>query len=154
MGKPYDMKSLGIPALVGRKVRDAVINPEHDMVILRTNLGSLYLTWEGGCCSKCYLNHVNGTDALIGAEITAAENAAWTTLKSDEDGYRSVEESMGTKIKTTKGYVDFETRLEHNGYYSGKIMVSDDEPMDQYHSPRYGKDNPLRNVTLLPLEDF
>lgn len=151
--KSYRMKDLGIEALVGRKVLSAAINDENDLVILETDGGKLFLTWEGGCCSKCYLAHVSGVEFLIGHTIIEAENAEWQKPAGADDLERVVE-SMGTKIKTDKGYVNFDSRLEHNGYYSGEILVSDVEPMDQYGSPRYDAEYDPFPKIMNPLSDF
>jgi hypothetical protein len=149
MEKRYRMKDLGIETLIGREVLSAGINEDKDMVVLETDKGPLFLTWEGDCCSRCFLANVSGVDALVGAKILEAENAEWNKVNDDDD--YEVIESMGTKLKTTKGYVTLESRLEHNGYYSGSILVSDDEPMNQYHSPRYDN-GPLPEMK--PLADF
>ncbi len=148
MNKSYNMKDLGIEALIGRKVLSASINAKNDLVVLDTDKGNLYLTWEGDCCAKCFLANINGSENLIDAKILKVENKEWDATQVDEF---EVIESMGTTIKTDKGFVDLETRLEHNGYYGGEILVSDDEPMDTYHSPRY-ENNKLPK--LKKLKDF
>lgn len=135
--------------LVGRKVLSAKINKEKNLIVLETDKHSLYLTWEGDCCADCYLAHVSGSDALIGATIIEANNTSWRVIKEQHEC--EVTESMGTRIKTDKGYVTFETRLEHNGYYSGNILISDEEPLDQYYTPRYDKGT---KIDVKSLEDF
>lgn len=91
--------------------------------------------WEGDCCASCYLAHVSGSADLIGATILSAENSEWVdTPDSNVDDYDQ-KESMGTVIKTDKGTVTFESRLEHNGFYSGRINVTDCIEMVQNHSP-------------------
>ncbi len=147
------MKDLGISSLVGRTVLKASINDDKDLVVLETDKGKLYLTWEGDCCAKCFLANASGIDSLEGATILEAENAEWKKLKDDEDNFEVVE-SMGTKLKTTKGHVTLESRVEHNGYYGGEIHVSDDEPMDQYSSPRYKPEGYGEFPTLYQLTDF
>lgn len=117
MDKEYNMKDLGIQALVGRRVKAATVNAEKDLVILDTTTGKLFLTWEGNCCAHCFLAGASGTEALKDAEILEAGHAQWIDVSRDEDNYE-VLESMGSKIKTTKGYVSLETRLSHNGNYS------------------------------------
>jgi hypothetical protein len=138
MSKTYSMEDLGIDTLIGRKVLSAKINSDNDLMVLDTDQGKLYLTWEGSCCAHCYLYHITGSEYLVGATITEVTNANWSDLPRGEDDY-GVTESMGTNIRTDKGWVTFESRVEHNGYYGGEIRVSDDEPMDQYGWPRYDK---------------
>lgn len=136
-------------SLVGLTVSKAEINDGNDLIVLTTDKGVRYLTWEGYCCSLCFLAHVNNTKALLNSKIIEVQAAEWKTLKDNEDDYEVIE-NMGTIVTTTSGIISFETRLEHNGYYAGMIYVSDDEPIDQYHSPRmnWEKDE------LRPLEDF
>lgn len=155
MGESYKMVDMGIHALVGRKVKKASINAEKDCVVLDCEDGRLYLTWVGDCCAHCYLVHVNGIDNLFAETITAADHSEWTDVSSREDGCEVVE-SLGTKIITTKGFVDFESRLKHNGYYGGRICISDDEPMDQYSSPKYPTDEEKKEfvMELKGLRDF
>lgn len=147
--KKYRMEDLGLESLVGRFIKSAWINEEKDFVMLHTETGFLYLTWEGSCCARCFIANVAGSNALVGSTIHSAENAEWVDHTKDEEEYEVIE-SMGTTIKTSKGTITFETRLEHNGYYSGKILVSDDEPMDQYSSPREN----WEEDKLVRLEDF
>lgn len=151
MGKSYNMKDLTMKSLRGRFVKAAYINKDKDLVVLDTETGRLFLTWEGDCCSLCYLAHAEGIDALVGATIIKGKSAKWVILEDDE---HDVLESMGTKLTTSKGYVTFETRLSHNGYYGGEILVSDDEPMDQYHSPRYSLETDGKLPELVELKDF
>lgn len=148
MGERYKMEDLGLESLVGLKILVAEINEEKDLVVLHTTQGKRFLTWEGDCCAKCYLAHVSGSDTLInGATILEVNTAEWVTESKNEDDYEVIE-SMGTNIKTDKGHMSFESRVEHNGFYGGEILVSDDEPMDQYRSPKYeGKELP--NLSLL-----
>lgn len=150
-----DIVDLGIHALVGRKVKKANINPEKDCVVLDCEDGRLYITWVGDCCAKCYLAHVNGIDNLFAETITAADHAEWVR-QEEKDEYDEVTETLGTKIITTKGYVDFESRVEHNGYYGGRILISDDEPMDEYCTPKYPTDEEKKEfvMSLKGLRDF
>lgn len=122
---------MNINSLIGRTVTEAKINQEKDLVVLQTNKGPLFLTWVGDCCAVCHLEHVSNSEALINSEITSAENTEWKDVKApDEYGY--VTEGMGTTIKTTKGTITFESRVSHNGYYSGKISVSDRHYLSQW----------------------
>lgn len=110
--------------LVGRKVISALINDEKDLVILDTDKGKVELTWDGDCCAVCYLANVSGVEALIGHTILEVENSEWKDISKDGP-YDDVLESMGSKVKTTGGYVTFESRVDHNGYYGGSIEVKE-----------------------------
>ena len=122
---------MNIKDIIGRKVLTAQINKQHDVVILDTDLGKLFLTWTGDCCARCYIAHFSGIDNLVGQKILKVKDTEWKTIQ-DKD--YEVVETMGTSIKSDKGYITFETRLEHNGYYSGSINISDKGPLGQYGS--------------------
>lgn len=144
------LKDLGTEILVGKFIKDAFINDDKDLVVLDTDQGKLYLTWEGDCCAICYLENMSGVENLIGAKILSVEHMQWKDITQDLNNY-IVLESMGTRIKTDKGCVEFETRLDHNGFYAGYIKVSDKSPLSQYNSPRYEN---YEFPTLKKLEDF
>lgn len=135
--------------LVGRTVTKALINPSKDYVFLETDKGPLHLTWVGDCCAHCFLANITGSDALVGAQILAVENSEWKDLEKSEE-YGDTVESMGTKIRTLKGYVDFESRVSHNGYYGGWIQISDLSPLDQYSNTVDDDDI----GEMQPLKDF
>jgi len=129
-----------IEELVGMKVESAQINNRKDHVVLKTDKGTLYLSWVGDCCAHCYLENFSGIDFLIDSVIVEAAHAEWKNIEKDED---NTLESMGTILKTSKRYVSFESRVSHNGYYGGWIEISKTPP-------RY-----TESLTdLKPLEDF
>lgn len=143
-----------IEKLVGLKIFSAAINEDHDIVILVTDHGVRFLTWVGDCCSTCFLAHVNGTDSLMGGTILRVADTEWKTEKDDREDFAR-EQSMGTTIYTDLGTATFETRLQDNGYYDGKIIVSEKEPIGQYSDPMF--DNwaeEAKNLKLRILKDF
>lgn len=131
MKRTYSEQDIGIKSLVGKKVLSALINDEKDAIILNTDDGNYFLKWQGDCCAQCYIAHFNGADLLVGATILEAENTQWSDISRNDDDL-DVLETMGTKIKTDKGYVDIETRLSHNGFYSGMVNVSKEGFIDAY----------------------
>lgn len=126
-------ESLKIDVLVGKKIYNAWINEEKDLVILGTDEGYYWLTWTGDCCARCYLAHVNNPEALVNAKITEVTNSEWIEdTSSTED---ALVDTMGTQIVTTKGHITFESRLENGSYhYSGELNISDHGPLGQYQS--------------------
>lgn len=141
-------KNLVIEDLIGKHVISAEINIAKDLVILNTTTGKLFLSWEGDCCAHCFLQHIEGSSLLMDAIILKAYNLEWRDISSDE-AQCEVIESMGISIITTKGHINFETRLEHNGYYSGDILISDRDPSNEYN--RLIK---LNGQPMQPLTDF
>ena len=139
------VRDTGFKYLEGKKIKSAAINPSKDVVVLKTEEESIYLTWSGDCCAYCFLAHVEGASNLNDAQILSVEQLDWK--QQSEEDYEVVE-TMGTKIKTSKGYVVLETRLEHNGYYSGTIEISNIAPIGNY------SDYLTTPTDLKPLEDF
>lgn len=131
MKKTYNAKNIGLESLIGKTILSAFINESNDAVVLKTDDGDYYLRWEGYCCASCYIAHINGSENLIGSKILSAETSEWSDVSRNKDDYE-VLETMGTKFRTSKGYVDIETRLSHNGYYSGMINVSKEGYIDAY----------------------
>jgi hypothetical protein len=130
MEKTYREKNLGVQALVGQKILAAFINDDKNAMALKTESGDFYLKWEGDCCAQCFIAHINGAENLIGSTILAAEDTEWVQIENEYE--YEVSETMGTKFKTDKGYVDIETRVEHNGHYSGMVNVSRSGYIDAY----------------------
>lgn len=138
------MEYLDTNDLVGLEVKNALVNPSNDVVLLETDKGNFYLSWYGDCCANCFLANFNGIDSLIGSTILEVNHSEWTNLSNDDD--YEVVDSMGTNIKTTKGYVSFETRVSHNGYYGGSINITKDSVNE------YGKE--VKPSELKQLTDF
>lgn len=141
------MNNQDLNRLIGLKITSAVINETNDVIeltvvqdtvvdALSQDEGNLYITFEGECCAKCYVYHVNGAENLVGATITNAETTSWITNPEPDPPAYEVIETMGLMLTTTKGYVAFETRLEHNGYYGGALVITRGSVQDVY-SLRY-----------------
>ena len=121
--------------LVGRRINGIFLNGDNTRVVFRTiedeRIG-FYV--YGDCCNTVYINHFEGADVvgegntfdlLRGALVTEVEEKEWVTIddsEQDEDSWvdECVEDGFFT-IRTDRGYIDFEVRNEHNGYYSGHI---------------------------------
>jgi hypothetical protein len=104
---------------------------------------------HGDCCNTVYINHFQGIDVvgegnafdiLRGALVTGVEEKEWVSLdyeeEEDSDSWMDecVEDGFFT-IRTDRGYIDFEVRNEHNGYYSGHLEDWDDDnvELDELH---------------------
>ena len=120
--------------LVGKRINGIFLNEDKTRVVFRTiedeRIG-FYV--YGDCCNTVYINHFQGIDVvgegnafdlLRGALVTAVEEKEWVAIEEeqDEDSWHDeyVEDGFFT-IRTNRGYIDFEVRNEHNGYYSGHI---------------------------------
>jgi hypothetical protein len=127
--------------LIGKRINGIFLNKDNTRVVFRTiedeHIG-FYV--YGDCCNTVYINHFQGADVvgegntfdlLRGALVTAVEEKEWVVIddESDEDASwvdACVEDGFFT-IRTNRGYIDFEVRNEHNGYYSGHIEELDDK---------------------------
>lgn len=121
--------------LVGKRINGIFLNGDNTKVVFRTiedeRIG-FYV--YGDCCNTVYINHFQGVDVvgegntfdlLRGALVTDVEEKEWVAIddsEQDEDSWHDecVEDGFFT-IRTNRGYIDFEVRNEHNGYYSGHI---------------------------------
>lgn len=125
--------------LVGRRINGIFLNEDRNKVVFRTiedeRIG-FYV--YGDCCNTVYINHFQGRDVigegnafdlLRGALVTAVEEKEWVTIDAEQDENswhdECVEDGFFT-IRTDRGYIDFEVRNEHNGYYSGHIDDCDE----------------------------
>jgi hypothetical protein len=123
--------------LVGKRINGIFLNADHTRVVFRTTESEeLGFYVHGDCCNTVYINHFQGKDVvgegntfdiLRGALVTAVEEKEWIAIDDDETEYDDdpygggcVEDGFFT-IRTDRGYIDFEVRNEHNGYYSGHL---------------------------------
>lgn len=143
--------------LIGKRINGIFLNQDATNVVFRC-VGGEYLGFyvSGDCCNTVYINHFQGADVvgdgntfdlLRGALVLGTEEKEWVTLDEvddddDEESWSAevVEDGFFT-IKTDRGYIDFEVRNEHNGYYSGHIHEWDD--LNEGHL-----------AELVPLKDF
>lgn len=126
--------------LVGKRINGIFLNEDRNKVVFRTiedeRIG-FYV--YGDCCNTVYINHFQGMDVvgegnafdlLRGALVTAVEEKEWVQIdeEQNEDSWHDecVEDGFFT-IKTDRGYIDFEVRNEHNGYYSGHLEETEEE---------------------------
>lgn len=121
--------------LIGQRINGIFVNDGRDQVAFRTTEGR-YLGFFtcGDCCNSVYVNHFSGADVvgegnsfdlLRGALVLGVEEKGWTEDREDDDGYGCVQDGFFT-IRTDRGYIDFEVRNEHNGYYGGHLEEEDD----------------------------
>ena len=130
--------------LIGQRINGIFVNDTHDRVAFRTNEGR-YLGFytSGECCNNVYINHLSGTevlgegnsfDLLRGALVLGVEEKEWVAIDEHDCG-ECVEDGFFT-IKTDRGYIDFEVRNEHNGYYGGHVGEDDDVDLTELHEMR------------------
>ena len=140
--------------LIGKRINGIFLNGDNTRVVFRTVEDErIGFYTHGDCCNTVYINHFQGQDVigegntfdlLRGALVLATEEKEWVSIDDDEDDDRDgwsdgcVEDGFFT-ICTDRGYIDFEVRNEHNGYYSGHLEELDDR---------------MEEEELFPLKDF
>jgi photosystem II stability/assembly factor-like uncharacterized protein len=125
--------------LLGKRINGIFLNEGNTRVVFRTIEGEDFGFYTSGdCCNTVYINHFQGQDVigegntfdlLRGALVTGVEEKEWVNVDVP-DAYECVEDGFFT-IRTNRGYIDFEVRNEHNGYYSGHLEELDLEFMDE-----------------------
>jgi len=125
--------------LVGKRINGIFLNKNNTRVVFRTIEDERIAFYvHGDCCNTVYINHFQGVDVvgkgdtfdiLRGALVTAVEEKKWVAIDDEpnDDSWidACVEDGFFT-IRTDRGYIDFEVRNEHNGYYSGHLEEWDE----------------------------
>ena len=116
--------------LVGERINGILLNENNDRLIIRTIDGRHYHYFTSGdCCNTVWINHMSGVgvlgegntfDLLRGALVTKSEDKGWNDNREDDDGYEVIQDGFFT-LHTDRGYIDFEVRNSHNGYYGGNF---------------------------------
>lgn len=127
-----------IDFLTGKTISNILINKTKDILILYISGASyndevkvVYMTFVGECCAKCFIANVSGITRKR-FTIQSIEPIEWKDHPLSDPDNDIVIACAGVKIKTDRGYIDIDTRLEHNGYYGGKIILSTNCPIGQY----------------------
>lgn len=127
--------------LVGERINSILLNESNDRLIVRTINGrEFHYYTSGDCCNTVWINHMTGVDVLgkgntfdllRGALVTGSEDKGWGENHSDEDedSWDVIQDGFFT-LKTDRGYIDFEVRNSHNGYYGGSFEVDEYPDID------------------------
>jgi hypothetical protein len=125
--------------LVGERINSILLNDDNNRLIVRTINGQEFHYYTSGdCCNTVWINHMTGVnvlgegntfDILRGALVTGAEDKGWGENRTDEDEWDVIQDGFFT-LKTDRGYIDFEVRNSHNGYYGGSFEVDTNPDAD------------------------
>jgi hypothetical protein len=125
--------------LIGERINGILLNEDNNRLIVRTINGrEFHYYTSGDCCNTVWINHMTGVnvlgegntfDILRGALVVGAEDKGWGENRSDEDEYDVIQDGFFTLI-TDRGYIDFEVRNSHNGYYGGSFEVDEHPDAD------------------------
>lgn len=137
--------------LIGERINGILLNDDNDRLIIRTIEGrEFHYYTSGDCCNTVWINHMTGVnilgegntfDLLRGALVTGSEDKGWNDNREGEDEYDVIQDGFFT-LTTDRGYIDFEVRNSHNGYYGGTFEADERPDLD--------KDLQFRSIT----EDF
>lgn len=116
--------------LIGERINGILLNESNDRLIIRTIEGrEFHYYTSGDCCNSVWINHMTGVnvlgegntfDILRGALVTGSEDKGWNDNRESDSGYDVIQDGFFT-LTTDRGYIDFEVRNSHNGYYGGNF---------------------------------
>ncbi len=125
--------------LIGERINSILLNEDNNRLIVRTIHGrEFHYYTSGDCCNTVWINHMTGVnvlgegntfDILRGALVTGAEDKGWNDNRESDSGYDVIQDGFFT-LMTDRGYIDFEVRNSHNGYYGGSFEVDDNPDAD------------------------
>ncbi len=121
--------------LIGKRINGVFLANDNWTVVFRTVEGKYFrYDTQNDCCNSVWVNHVAGLnilgngdtfDLMRGALVLGGEDKEWTENRYEEDEYDVVQDGFYT-LKTDRGYIDFEVRNSHNGYYGGSFDFNED----------------------------
>lgn len=104
--------------LIGKKIINVYLNDVNDILIFEDSNNILYpYKWLGECCAISYIASFSNIQYLLD-EIILLVNVKESKSEDVEDG---VIDTCFYTILTNKGFIDFDLRTEHNGYYYGWV---------------------------------
>lgn len=125
--------------LIGERINSILLREDNERIIFRTIDGKEFKYYTSGdCCNTVWINHMTGLnvlgegntfDLLRGALVIGSEDKGWTDNRCVEDEYDVIQDGFFT-LKTDRGYIDFEVRNSHNGYYGGNFEFDDNPEND------------------------
>lgn len=109
--------------LIGHIIQNITFNEEDDTIVIVTDKSKFYLTPEGDCCAHAYIYDFdqNAARAICGQMIHEAHTYGFDS----EDHYYGSMDTEFYSIQTHGGDLDIELRTEHNGYYGGRLNISE-----------------------------
>ena len=123
MSKYADIKE----DLLGRTIESIAIDKAKDKLTVRAGGLEFNYSVEGDCCSRSWIEHLEGVESVIGQEVTGVEQL---DMNENEDSKKHCERCEGSDvlkiyqvlIKTPKGTSTLEFRNDSNGYYGGCLI--------------------------------
>ena len=107
--------------LIGKIVSGLRVGEDEHVLVFDHPDGTFtaYEAW-GDCCSETWFADITGVSALLGRQVTAAEDVDMPNVE-DERCRQEYDRFYGVKLYTDRGIVDIVYRNSSNGYYGGAI---------------------------------
>lgn len=107
--------------LVGKTIK--AVDWDGTNLYIATNVGNFELSPYGDCCAHCYVQHIDGSEALQGATVKEIQDVGGES-SGDRDSCE-VSDVWAHRIHTDKGICTIEMRVDHNGWYGGQLDMSE-----------------------------
>lgn len=106
--------------LIGKKIKAVHLDDDKESISFETEDGeSIVARCDGDCCSRTWIEHIEGMDYLIGATVANVEDIEMNREPTDAD--YTYTQYYGCRITTDKGHCIIDYRNESNGYYGGSL---------------------------------
>jgi hypothetical protein len=108
-----------LEVLIGHTVRRAARH--EDALYLKTDTMTFALVPYGDCCANCFIADLDGAAALVGGTVRSVEDLEQKNIRDDDC---DVVDVWGHRVVTERGICTIGMRVEHNGYYGGRLNVN------------------------------
>ncbi len=121
----------GLGVLIGKKITGVEMDGvEAIRFIVEGREPITYLT-DGDCCSRTWIEHVEGVDRLVGGTVASVEDIAMPGDPVAAEAHECLA-FYGLAVKTDKGTAVIDYRNSSNGYYGGNMVCIDAERGSDY----------------------
>lgn len=108
--------------LTGKKVLQILKDDTDTYLLFKTDQGDLCFETYGDCCARPYICSIEGSEDILNEVVTEVLQQSIDSLEH-EGGY--VTDIIFYTIKSTRGRLNIDFRVEHNGYYGGDLKSCD-----------------------------
>jgi hypothetical protein len=119
----YDYDDNPFLPMVGKTIMKVEMEEEHEVLRFTDSAGETYhYTLYAGCCSRTWIEHINGITQLLGHEVTGAALVPMDTI---ERGSWEYIRCYSYRMTTQVGTFEVELRNSSNGYYGGELQYAE-----------------------------
>jgi hypothetical protein len=131
--------------LIGKKIINVYSDSDRIYLKFETDNGNFYYECHGDCCASPYINSMQGLSDIIDQVVTEVLVEGADEIKNGSSDYTDV---TFYTIKSLKGRLHIDFRVNHNGYYGGSLSKLDAPPTIHLYN------KPNAEVTWIVMEDF